>query len=273
MPKISEMPAPPGAITGLELVPLLQGDDNAGLPLLAARAVPSGAVLQLRRSYTADMAATADADPGTGKLRWNHATPASATILYIDDQDTAAADISATWATLGIGGFVYVQGRANSAARANWQKWQITSVTDATGYAKLGVSLQASAGTFADTDPIELTLQQPTPTPGVDRNVVSALTPSAGVVTVDCSLGDYFTLAPTANITGWTFANVPPACSLMIGFTQDTIARTVAWPASFKWAGGGAGAVSTGSGAKDLLAITTLDGGATWRATLAKAWA
>jgi len=272
MPKISEMPAPPGAITGLELVPLLQGDDNAGLPLLAARAVPTGAVLQLRRAFVADMASTADADPGGGKLRWNHATPASATILYVDDADAGAVDISATWATLAVGGFVYVQGRADSAARANWQKWQITSVTDAAGYAKLGVSLQASAGTFADTDLIELTLQQPSPSPGVDRNIVSALTVSAGSVTVDCSLGDYFTLAPTANVTGWTFTNVPPACSLMIGFTQDSTARTVAWPASFKWVGG-AGAVSTAAAAKDLLAITTLDGGATWRATLAKAWA
>ena len=151
MPKISEMSAPPGAITGLELVPLLQGANNAGLPLLATRAVPSGAVLQLRRAFVADMASTADADPGTGKLRWNNATPASATILYVDDQDVGAVDISATWATLAVGGFVYVQGRANSAARANWQKWQITSVADVAGYAKLGVSLQASAGTFADT--------------------------------------------------------------------------------------------------------------------------
>ena len=117
MPKISEMPAPPGAITGLELVPLLQGADNAGLPLLAARAVPTGAVLQLRRAFVADMASTADADPGGGKLRWNHATPASATILYIDDADVGAVDISATWATLAVGGFVYVQGRADSAAR------------------------------------------------------------------------------------------------------------------------------------------------------------
>jgi hypothetical protein len=273
MPKISELAPPPGAVTGLELTPLLQGSDNAGLPLLAMRAVPSGEVLQLRRSFVADMAATADADPGTGKLRWNNATPASATILYINNADVASASIAATWATLAVGGFVYVQGRADSAARAKWQKWQITSVTTATGYAKIGVSLQASNSTFADTDPIELTLQQPTPSPGADRNIVSALTPASGVVTVDCSLGDYFTLAPTADVTSWTFTNVPPACTLMIGFTQDSTARTVAWPSSFRWAGGSAGAVSTGSGAKDLLAITTLDGGATWRATLAKDWA
>lgn len=272
MPKISEMAPPLGALTGLELIPLLQGADNAGLPLLAAGAAPRGAVLQLRRTFAADLSATTDADPGTGKLRWNHATPASATMLYIDDADAAAADISATWASLSVGGFVYVQGVAD-AARANWQKWQITSVTDAAGYAKIGVSLQASAGTFANIEPIEVTLQQPTPSPGVDRNLVNTLSVSSGNVALDCSLGDYFKLAPTANVTSWTISNVPPACSIMIEFTQDSIARTVGWPASFKWAGGSAPAVSTASGAKDVLAISTFDGGATWRATLAKAFA
>ena len=39
--------------------------------------------------------ATADADNGAGKIAWNHATIASATILYVDDADDASADISA----------------------------------------------------------------------------------------------------------------------------------------------------------------------------------
>lgn len=109
-----------------------------------------------------------------------------------------------------------------------------------------------------------------------DRSAVSVLTPSSGVVNIDCSLGDYFTLAPTANVTSITFSNLPAsgkAYSLMIRFTQDSTARTVAWPASFKWAGGAAGAVSTGSGAIDVLAITTFNQGTSWHATLAKAFA
>jgi len=272
MPKISEMAAP-AALTGLELIPGLQGSDNTGMPLLALGALPRGTVLQLRKPFAADLSATADADPGAGKLRWNNAAPASATILYIDNAATDTTDISAAWAALQVGGFLYVQGSADGTHRGNWQKWQVTSITAATGYAKLGVSLQASAGAFADTDAVELTLQQPTPSPGVDRNTVNAVSVSSGVATVDCSLGDYFTLSPTANLTGWTFANVPPACSMMIDITQYSTPVTVAWPASFKWAGGSVGAVSTAAGAKDLLAITTFDGGATWRATLAKAFA
>src|SRR6185312_1743000 len=96
------------------------------------------------------------AGPGAGKLRWNNAAPASATVLYIDNAASDTTDISASWAMLAVGGFVYVQGSADGPHRANWQKWQITSVTTATGYAKLGVSLQASAGAFADTDAVEL---------------------------------------------------------------------------------------------------------------------
>lgn len=111
---------------------------------------------------------------------------------------------------------------------------------------------------------------------GTDRSTVTAVTPSAGTATFDYSLGDYFTLAPTANVTTLAFSNLPGSghgASLMIRFTQDSSPRTVAWPASFKWAGGVVPAVSTGSGAVDVLAITTFDNGTTWRATLAKAWA
>lgn len=272
MPKISEMAAP-AALTGLELIPVLQGSTNVGMPLLAQGAVPRGSVLQLRKPFAADLSATADADPGAGKLRWNNAAPASATILYIDNAATDTTDISAAWASLQVGGFLYVQGSADGTHRGNWQKWQVTAITVATGYAKLGVSLQASAGAFTDTDAIELTLQQPNPSPGVDRNQVNILSVSSGNVALDCSLGDYFRLAPTVNVTGWTITNVPPACSLMIEFTQDAKARTIAWPSSFKWSAGSVGAVSTTAGAKDVLAITTFDGGATWRATLAKAFA
>lgn len=105
------------------------------------------------------------------------------------------------------------------------------------------------------------------------RNAVSTLSTSAGTVNIDCSLGDYFTLALSANVTSVTFSNLPGAgkgATLMIRIAQDTTARTVAWPSSFRWADGDPGVVSTGSGAVDLLAITTFDNGTTWQATLSK---
>lgn len=277
MAKIFEYPPTGVPVNPLVLLPVQEGggsDGSCAIPLFAVRNVPSGQVLALRRPMLADLSATTDADPGAGKLRWNHATPGSASVLYIDDVDDAdtPADLSAVLAALDVGGFVYVQGKAD-ADRDNQQQWQVTSVADASGYTKVGVTLQFSNGTFADGDEIEVSVQKATPSPGVDRNVVSALSISSGVVTVDCSLGDYFTLALTANVTGWTFTNMPPGCSIMIEITQDSTPRTVAWASAMKWAGGSAGAVSTGSGAKDVLALTTFNGGTAYRATLAKAFA
>lgn len=110
---------------------------------------------------------------------------------------------------------------------------------------------------------------------GGSRSTVSALATS-GSVAIDYALGDYFTLALAGNVTTFTFSNLPGAgngATLMVRITQDSTPRTVGWPASFKWAGGTPGAVSTGSGAVDLLAITTFDNGTTWDATLAKAFA
>lgn len=110
---------------------------------------------------------------------------------------------------------------------------------------------------------------------GSDRSTVSALATS-GSVAIDYALGDYFTLALAGNVSGFTFSNLPGAgkgATLMIRITQDATPRTVAWPASFRWAGGVSGVVSTSAGAVDVLAITTFDNGTTWRATLAKAFA
>lgn len=276
MPRISAMPPPPRPLTGLELIPALQGggaDGSVGLPLLTLGYPFGGDVLTLRTHMLADMAATSDADPGAGNVRWNNADPDLATVLYIDDVDEDAGDLATLLATLQVGGFVYLQGRTDSDHRDNLQKWQVLNVTDAAGYTKVGVSLQASEGAFTDNDELELTIQQPLPSPGVDRNVVTPVASSSGGVTIDCSLGDYFTLPLSENVTGWTFSNVPPACSILVRITQDATARTVAWGGAFRWVGGNDGVVSTGAGAVDVLALTTFNGGATWQATLAKAFA
>ncbi len=103
---------------------------------------------------------------------------------------------------------------------------------------------------------------------------VTSLAIVAGVVDIDCALGDYFTLALSANVTSVTFSNLPGAgkgASKWIEIVQGG-AFTVAWPASFKWAGGTAGTVST-TPASDELGITTVNNGTTWKASLGKAFA
>ena len=276
MPKLSQMPPPAHALTGLELTPLLQGggaDGNVGLPLLAYGQMPRGNVLALRVPMQADLSATADADPGAGKVRWNHATPGSASILYIDDATTASGDLSALWATLHVGGFIYLQGAATSEARDNLQKWAITSVTDAAGYGKVGVTLVASYGTFVEGDVLELTIQQPTPSPGLDRNVVTTVTSSGGTATLDLSLGDYFIITLTENTT-IVVTNPPAAGSHSLRITQHaSAAMTVTFPASFLKQGGGDFVVSTALGARDRIIFTHDDAGTSYDADLGKAYA
>ena len=66
---------------------------------------------------------------------------------------------------------------------------------------------------------------------------------SSGVLTLDCSSGDYFAVSLVANVTSVVFANAPGAGTpfgVSVKFTQDsTGGRTVGgWPSSTVWPGG-----------------------------------
>lgn len=269
MARISEMPAP-GPLTGLELIPALQGggsDGNVGLPLLVNNPAFGGAVLALRVPMVADLSATTEADPGAAGVRWNNADPHAATELYINDADGDSGGLAALFATLVAGGYVYLQGAADSDARDNLQRWQVTSVSAETGYTKLAVTLQANGGTFADDDALELIIQQPIPSPGVDRNIVTAVTSSSGTTTVNAALGDYFK-STLSEDTAIAVTNVPPACTLHLALTQDTTAREVTWPGSWNWGKGvTAPTMPADAGAVLDVMVTSNDAGAEFIAT------
>lgn len=99
-------------------------------------------------------------------------------------------------------------------------------------------------------------------------SAVTALAISSGVVNIDCSLGDYFTLAINANVTSLTFSNLPPigtGRTLSVTITQDaTGSRTFALPASFKAITGSDTAVQSAAGAVTKLSIETVSAGTTW---------
>jgi len=108
--------------------------------------------------YAFDVA-TAKADPGSGKLRYNNATPASATEIYIDILDANAVDISAWLAALDdststIKGRIRVFKKDDSSKFATFN---ITAITDETGYYTLAVTYVTGNSTFADTDEIVVT--------------------------------------------------------------------------------------------------------------------
>lgn len=106
---------------------------------------------------------------------------------------------------------------------------------------------------------------------GGSRATVTPVTSSSGVVTLDYSLGDYFTLTLSEDVTSWVITNGPGSgngFSLMVQITQDSTPRTVAKPGTTP--GGTALGVSTGSGDIDVLAISSFDNGTTLRSNIAK---
>ena len=102
---------------------------------------------------------TTDADPGAGDLRFNHATYASVTSIFIDDADantaSTAADVQ-TWggSTSTIKGFLHIVDINDSQTYA---RFKITAaVTDATGYNKITVVHLASNNTFSAADELSV---------------------------------------------------------------------------------------------------------------------
>ena len=99
---------------------------------------------------------TSDADPGAGKIAWNHATIASATVLYVDDADDAGADITSfvqSWDNVTNAeakGYVQVTKEGTTSTYAVFKV--NGSVTDASGYTKVPVAHVVSNGSFSDDD-------------------------------------------------------------------------------------------------------------------------
>lgn len=101
-----------------------------------------------------------------------------------------------------------------------------------------------------------------------DMSAVTALSIASGVVNVDCSLGDFFTLSLTEDITSITFSNLPDSGkggTKAIRMRQDaTGSRAVALPSSFKAIAGSDLAVQSSANAYTVLMITTFDQGTRW---------
>ena len=100
---------------------------------------------------------------------------------------------------------------------------------------------------------------------------MSALGSMSGTVTVDLANGNSFHGTLSGNVTGWTLsgATAGKECQAVIEITQDaTTARTVAYPASWKWAGGIDHVMSTALGAVDVIVVRTRDGGTTIHASI-----
>ena len=129
-------------------------DTDGNLTTIADFLPAGGDNAQLTYSTT-----TADADPGSGKIRFNNSTISSATAAYVDDLDANGTDISA-W----VQSFDDVTGNATNRGRLRvtksnsllvWHTFKISgAVTDASGYTKLTLTYIDGSGSLADNDKV-----------------------------------------------------------------------------------------------------------------------
>lgn len=99
------------------------------------------------------------------------------------------------------------------------------------------------------------------------RETSTAPTISAGTLTLDLNTGTVFDVALTSNITTLTISNVATSgkvSSFILTLTADGTARTVVWPASFKWPNGTAPTLTATNTKKDAFLFFTNDGGTSW---------
>jgi hypothetical protein len=133
------------------------GFDSSGNLTTVADFLPAGGdSAQFTYSTT-----TTDSDPGSGIIRFNNTTLASATIAYVDDLEANGTDVSA-W----VQSFDDVTGNDTNRGRIRvtksntldvWHVWKISgAVTDATGYTKLALTYIDGAGALADEDKVFL---------------------------------------------------------------------------------------------------------------------
>jgi hypothetical protein len=97
--------------------------------------------------------ATADADPGSGLFRLNHATPASATAVYIDNENAGANSVTGWLDSLDDSGDSGNRGQLTicdpDQPTEVFRIYRVSgSVVDGTGYRKLTVTHITGAGSF-----------------------------------------------------------------------------------------------------------------------------
>ena len=102
--------------------------------------------------------ATTAADQGAGKLWLNHGTIASATVLYLDDDDDNGTDVSAwtaTWDDSSNTQRGYISFKSLATPAAKYAIFEITgATTDSTAYQRFSVTHKVSAGSFSDTEQV-----------------------------------------------------------------------------------------------------------------------
>lgn len=108
--------------------------------------------------FTSDTSSTADSDPGNGVFKWNNATQASATALYIDNQTAIGVSLTTYFASLPQAGYIHLVQNDDA---TKWQLWKWTATpTAGTGYYKFtNLTLMASGGSIGNGKSVSVAFQ------------------------------------------------------------------------------------------------------------------
>ena len=159
---------------------------------------------------------TSDADPGAGKIAFNHATLSSVSVLYVDDADDASADISGyvqSWDDITnttAKGIVTITKEGTASTYAIFKV--SGSVTDASGYTKVPVTHVVSSGSFSDNDGVGVHFSFS----GTDGAMTSFTVAGTSGSSQTITNGNTLTIAAGANITttGSSTDTITIACTL-----------------------------------------------------------
>ena len=86
---------------------------------------------------------TTESDPGAGRLRWNNATQASATEIYLDAETNGGTDVSNFLSSVPAGSTLYIQDKDDATI---YQRWLVVSIVDNVGWVTLTVSQVTAQG-------------------------------------------------------------------------------------------------------------------------------
>ena len=177
--------------------------------------------------------ATADADPGSGQFRLNNSTHASATAIYIDNNDYFGSDVSSWLDTLDdsgnstLRGYLFIMQGSDPSVFLTYAV--SGSVVDGTGYRKLTVAFVDGGFALTDASPgvicsLVFSPRGPagtgdvtstnnlsdisSPKTGFDNiSVHGADVPSAGTIDLDAAGGVLIDVTGTVTITAITLSN------------------------------------------------------------------
>lgn len=154
----------------------------------------------IANTYTFDTTTTAS-DPGADGLRFNNATPASVTALYIND-DANGVDISSLIDFLSPGDTLYIQ---ETDTAANYILVTITSITDNTGWYTIVVTVDDSGTLPTNTGTVGIDFGRSSMS--LDRQNIQTGTAYTGVigdagktVTMNNAAANIFTIPTNASV-------------------------------------------------------------------------